>query len=150
MQLYAGGPEIPDWDWSLSAKKGDKNKKYSEVVNTERLNLTKSFNDYMNTEYDVLIKESNTKIGWIHLIDDSFEEDIEIQYAILENFQRNGYCTEAVEALIKSRPDLSFYINPINKPSKKVCRKLKKKLRKAGYRCCRHRKRFVYEKIATT
>ena len=146
MQLYAGGPEMPDWDWSLSAKKEDNNKKYPDTVNTQRLKLTKRYSDYMSTGYDVFIKESNIKIGWVHLIDDSFEEDIEIQYLILENFRRNGYCTEAVEALIKAIPDLSFYVDPVNKPSKRVCRKLKRKLKKSDYRCYKYLKRFIYKK----
>ena len=95
---------------------------YLNIIETERLTLKKEPTpDFLTTEYSVWLKNSETKIGNIVII-----EDGEIWYKIKKEFRRKGYAKESVSKLLDISLQSSFYltISFSNRPSRKLAKRL--------------------------
>lgn len=94
-----------------------------ESISTERLILQRRETpDNVSTVYSILLKQTEQVIGNVMLIQDG-----EIWYKIYEPFRKRGYATEAVAKVMEVVvTDIDFYlsINPNNKASRKVAKKL--------------------------
>lgn len=113
-------------------------KAYTDLINTNRLILKKEpTHDCISTNYSILLKETQEKIGEVVLIYDG-----EIWYKVYKPFRNNGYATEAVSKLIEISKETNFYlsIDFTNRASKKVAKKL-------GFVCQkRFRRNLIFRK----
>lgn len=114
------------------------NQGYLKSMHTERLEIIRSdYSDEINHLYDIVLKETGKKVGWVNLIEKDVDDYIEIWYSILKKYRNQGICTEALEVLINNSPNKSFYIETwsSNKASIQVGRKLEEKLNQHGFNC---------------
>ncbi|ERJ11796.1 GNAT family N-acetyltransferase [Haloplasma contractile] len=80
--------------------------------------------------YGIFLKDTKKLIGITRLTSKHFNGDFEVGYWIHKDFLNNGYCTEAIQAIVKAAftinevERLEIHCDPINTSSKRIPEKL--------------------------